>query len=180
MTVYGSARMGGSDSTSTESWTQERTKRLRELCEEGLSAAQISRALGGVSRNSVIGKLRRMGWQLRGPQCLHSSIRVAKPKPAPKPKAARVDPVPIRKAPMAMPTPTLAEIEAEPAPSGVRHPCKWPIGDPRAAGFKFCCKEAAVRDDGTPWPYCQTHRDRAFAPTKTSAGQLARSVRNLR
>lgn len=42
-------------------WTDERTALLRKFWAEGLSAAQISKQLGGVSRNAVIGKVHRLG-----------------------------------------------------------------------------------------------------------------------
>lgn len=42
-------------------WTDERVEKLRELWGEGLTASQIARELGGVSRNAVIGKVHRLG-----------------------------------------------------------------------------------------------------------------------
>lgn len=42
-------------------WTPERMERLKVLHKEGLSASQIAKALGVVSRNAVIGKAHRMG-----------------------------------------------------------------------------------------------------------------------
>jgi GcrA cell cycle regulator len=47
-------------------WTDERCFQLRELAAKGWSAAQISEALGGITRNSVIGKAHRMGFTLSG------------------------------------------------------------------------------------------------------------------
>src|SRR5690606_23957651 len=38
-------------------WTDERVERLRKLWADGLTASQIASALGGVSRNAVIGKV---------------------------------------------------------------------------------------------------------------------------
>lgn len=43
-----------------EHWDADRTDRLKALWTEGLSAAKISRALGGVTRNAVIGKAHRL------------------------------------------------------------------------------------------------------------------------
>ncbi len=43
------------------SWTDERVTKLQEMWNEGLSAAQIARELGGVTRNAVIGKVHRLG-----------------------------------------------------------------------------------------------------------------------
>lgn len=42
-------------------WTPDRENLLRILWTQGLSAAQIAKRLGGVSRNAVIGKRIRMG-----------------------------------------------------------------------------------------------------------------------
>jgi len=48
------------------SWTDERVEKLKELWAEGLSASQIAKALGGVTRNAVIGKVHRLGLSNRG------------------------------------------------------------------------------------------------------------------
>lgn len=42
-------------------WTDERVDELRRLWVEGLSAEEIAGRLGGVTRNSVIGKVHRLG-----------------------------------------------------------------------------------------------------------------------
>lgn len=47
------------------SWTEERIAKLRSLWESGATASQISEALGGVSRNAVIGKAHRLGLKAR-------------------------------------------------------------------------------------------------------------------
>ena len=38
-------------------WTDERVSTLKKLWLEGLSASQIAKQLGGVTRNAVIGKV---------------------------------------------------------------------------------------------------------------------------
>src|ERR1700735_4637241 len=43
------------------SWTDERVELLKKLWSDGLSASQIAGELGGISRNSVIGKAHRLG-----------------------------------------------------------------------------------------------------------------------
>lgn len=43
------------------SWTDERVEELEKLWLEGLSASQIARIIGGVTRNAVIGKVHRIG-----------------------------------------------------------------------------------------------------------------------
>ena len=42
-------------------WTDERIERLKALWVDGYSAAQIAKILGTVTRNSVIGKVHRLG-----------------------------------------------------------------------------------------------------------------------
>ncbi|MEM9047604.1 MAG: GcrA family cell cycle regulator [Pseudomonadota bacterium] len=43
------------------SWTDERVDLLKSMWNEGKSASQIAKALGGVTRNAVIGKVHRLG-----------------------------------------------------------------------------------------------------------------------
>ena len=50
-------------------WTDDRVEQLKNLWTEGLSASQIARALGGVTRNAVIGKVHRLGLPGRGAPC---------------------------------------------------------------------------------------------------------------
>lgn len=45
----------------TAEWTPEREAELRRMWGEGKSAADIARALGGVTRNAIIGRIHRMG-----------------------------------------------------------------------------------------------------------------------
>src|ERR1700744_4403261 len=42
-------------------WSEDRVEQLKSLWTEGLSASQIARALGGVTRNAVRGKVHRLG-----------------------------------------------------------------------------------------------------------------------
>lgn len=60
-------------------WTDARVKRLKDLWMKGRSASEIAEAIGGLSRNAVIGKAHRLGLSGRA-----SPIRndiSAKPKP---------------------------------------------------------------------------------------------------
>ena len=43
------------------SWNDERVELLKKLWADGMTASQISAALGGVTRNAVIGKIHRLG-----------------------------------------------------------------------------------------------------------------------
>ncbi len=46
-------------------WNEERTAVLKKLWLEGMSASQVARQLGGVSRSAVIGKVHRLGITVR-------------------------------------------------------------------------------------------------------------------
>ena len=78
------------------SWTDERVEKLKELWGEGMSASQIAKVLGGVTRNAVIGKVHRLGLSNRGaagPEETKSAEPAkAKAKAAPPPKAVKAEP----------------------------------------------------------------------------------------
>ncbi len=59
-------------------WTEDRVEILSKLWAEGLSASQIAKQLGGVTRNAVIGKVHRLG--------LSGRAKPSRPKPAAKAK----------------------------------------------------------------------------------------------
>jgi GcrA cell cycle regulator len=60
------------------SWTDERIETLKTMWEAGQTASQIADALGGVSRNAVIGKAHRLGLQPRP-----SPVKPNEPEAAP-------------------------------------------------------------------------------------------------
>lgn len=68
------------------SWTDERVERLTQMWGEGLSASQIAKELGGVTRNAVIGKVHRLGLSNRA----GGAAGAAAPTPEP---AAEAPPV---------------------------------------------------------------------------------------
>jgi GcrA cell cycle regulator len=95
------------------SWTDERVEKLQELWNEGMSAAQIAKALGGVTRNAVIGKVHRLGLSNRA-----QPTKAAPPKPeaqAPTPKPVEAEPAAPAPQPEAAAAP--AEPEAPEAPA---------------------------------------------------------------
>ncbi|WP_454278303.1 GcrA family cell cycle regulator [Sphingomonas sp. Marseille-Q8236] len=101
------------------SWTDERIDTLRTMWEAGQTASQIAEALGGVSRNAVIGKAHRLGLQARpSPVKANEAAApvvespVAAPPPPP-PPAPEPEPEPVRAEPE-------VEVSAEPAPEPVR------------------------------------------------------------
>jgi GcrA cell cycle regulator len=64
------------------SWTDERVETLKRMWNEGQSASQIAKELGGVTRNAVIGKVHRLGLSNR------TTGGAAPAEPAPKAAAA--------------------------------------------------------------------------------------------
>ena len=61
-------------------WTDDRVELLKKLWGEGLSASQIAAELGGISRNSVIGKVHRLGLSGRAKSPSTSVPRQRKPR----------------------------------------------------------------------------------------------------
>ena len=82
------------------SWTDERIDTLKTMWEAGQTASQIAEALGGVSRNAVIGKAHRLGLQSRP-----SPVKPNEPAAAPAPVPVAPEPEPVVAAPPAPPPP---------------------------------------------------------------------------
>ncbi len=97
------------------SWTDERIDTLKTMWEAGQTASQIAEALGGVSRNAVIGKAHRLGLQSR-PSPVKPNEPAAAPAPVvaePAPIVAAPEPAPVVAAPPTPPRPVPAP-EPEP------------------------------------------------------------------
>ena len=58
-------------------WTEDRVEMLKQLWTDGLSASQIARKMGGVTRNAVIGKVHRLGLSGRATPARVSTARVS-------------------------------------------------------------------------------------------------------
>ena len=163
-------------------WTDERVELLKKLWQDGLSASQIAKQLGGVTRNAVIGKVHRLGLSGRAApskpaRTVFKAPRPARPAPA-APSAPRriAEPAPMAAAPQTSP---VRYVEEAPGMATVltlgAHMCKWPIGDPSLDSFTFCGRRSG---EG---PYCHEHSQIAYQPAqakkKSSASELARSLR---
>jgi GcrA cell cycle regulator len=158
------------------SWTDERVESLKKLWTEGLSASQIAKQLGGVTRNAVIGKVHRLGLAGRATPsrpAVKRPMRAAAPRPLPSTPAAQPR---LRLAGL----PSAAATPLEPGSNVVRFTpleamrqddgsvasvltltermCKWPIGDPSDATFGFCGRSACAG------PYCSDHARLAYQP----------------
>jgi GcrA cell cycle regulator len=161
-------------------WTDERVELLKKLWQDGLSASQIAKQLGGVTRNAVIGKVHRLG--LSGRATPSKPARTVFKAPRPARPAAAAPSAPRRLAePVSHPVQPTPVRYVEEAPGSATvltlgaHMCKWPIGDPSLDSFTFCGRRSG---EG---PYCMEHSQVAYQPTqaKKRAGpnELARSLR---
>ncbi|HEY3814753.1 MAG TPA: GcrA family cell cycle regulator [Caulobacteraceae bacterium] len=156
-------------------WTDERVSTLKKLWLEGLSASQIAKQLGGVTRNAVIGKVHRLGLSGRAAPSQPSRpiYRPARPRPQVSAPIARREPVP--RPPQPVPSPVLDLPGTATVLTLGAHMCKWPIGDPSTDEFSFCGRVA-----GNEGPYCVEHARVAYQPPqkkKGGANDLARALR---
>jgi len=146
-------------------WSDDRVEQLKTLWTEGLSASQIARALGGVTRNAVIGKVHRLG--LAGRASPSRSERPRLPM-APKAPSARSH------------VPAIPVVEEDPLQlEDGSHAtvltisdrmCRWPIGDPAASEFHFCGHSPKPGS-----PYCEAMPARPISRSRRVA--TARTTR---
>ena len=158
-------------------WTEERVAVLKKLWLEGLSASQIAKQLGGITRNAVIGKVHRLGLSGRAAPSQPSRPVFKAPRP---PRPAPTAPLAPRRIVATGPSePVMPTYNEEPGSATVltlgNHMCKWPIGDPSSDNFTFCGRRIG---EG---PYCVEHARQAYQPQqkgrRTSAADLARQLR---
>jgi GcrA cell cycle regulator len=166
-------------------WTEERVELLKKLWSDGLSASQIAAELGSVTRNAVIGKVHRLGLSGRAKNPAAAST----PRPSAPRKAPPRSPShpmgnqgsgasPLTRGANALAPQYAPEAEAEaahePMPSEDvvipfservtimdlrEYMCRWPMGDPTTAEFRFCGGRSV-----TGMPYCGYHARIAYQP----------------
>ena len=151
-------------------WTEERVDLLKKYLAQGLSATQIAKELGGVTRNAVIGKVHRLGLSGRATPSSPKRLDLAPARMRPsldsralrtpgfdEAEAAGLDKL----------RPITADMESGPCDDGAtvltlsKQTCKWPIGDPDSDEFHFC----GLRPQ-TGSPYCLEHAKQAFQPSR--------------
>lgn len=164
-------------------WTEEREADLKRMYGDGFSFSQITAALGGVSRNAVIGKAHRLGLSRAATPAYSTPPRVVKPR---KPRSAaplnavgrgvggmikaRVAAV---KAYVPPPKPTPIEDIIVPISRKVSlldlndTMCKWPDGDPGTPEFGFCGHR-----NWNGLVYCEYHSRLAYQPVERRDGRL--------
>jgi GcrA cell cycle regulator len=162
-------------------WTDERVELLKKLWQEGLSASQIAKALGGVTRNSVIGKVHRLGLSGRAPASKPTAIQR---RPA---RRSMVDmervrsivapPKIVTRAPPMFEEPGDAlSLQPIPFEDRGRHHCLWPIGDPKSPAYDCCGRPVGLRKNGSRRSYCDDHQGAsqpALAFGRTDVKKLA-------
>lgn len=151
-------------------WTVNQVTTMTRLWQEGLSASQVARQLGGTSRNAVIGKLHRLGIADRPAPVRFRSPGRSADRRLPNGRAG-VSGVVRRSARSAGFDPAVVEL----TPSATMQTltvasCRWPIGDPRDADFGFCGR---TRVDGS---YCRGHAQVAFRRRGEPAQQVEQQI----
>lgn len=150
-------------------WTEDRVSVLKTLWAEGLSASQIAKQLGGVTRNAVIGKVHRLGLAGRATPTRPAKRPVrpaARPRTLASPQARPARPVTATMLPMVPSAPPLEPLRSSDGAVATvltlnDRTCKWPIGDPCEPGFAFCGRNP---EGG---PYCGDHARLAYQPQKS-------------
>ena len=139
------------------SWTEEKVTKLKELWGKGNTASQIAEIIGGISRNSVIGKAHRLNLSAKiktrtatSNYNYESSLenRNIKNKRGRSKKFKSLI------------------IEKDFEPENPKHLeeldenlCKWPIGHPNEKSFYFCGRNS-LKD----FSYCKLHLLYAYQP----------------
>src|ERR1700759_100128 len=146
-------------------WSDDRVEQLKTLWTEGLSASQIARALGGVTRNAVIGKVHRLGLAGRG-----SPSRSARPPLPSAPKVSMCSYVP--PAPIVEEDPLILDDGSHATVLTINdRMCPWPIGHPSENEFHFC-----GRNPKSGSPYGEAHARKAYQPQQPHRRDKGRMV----
>ena len=162
------------------SWTDERVETLKKLWQEGHSASQIAKTLGGVTRNAVIGKVHRLG--LSGRAAPSQPARpLYKPQRPPRPASTPQHAPATASAPLRRTDPVLARpVISQPVVPYVETPgmaTVLTLGTKMCNSFSFCGRRS---DDGTP--YCVEHARVAYQPSqktkkRDTGADLSRNLR---
>lgn len=146
------------------SWTDARVSILEMLWGRGLSASQIARQIGGITRSAVIGKASRLGLE-RHPAALLTVYQrtgamsaLTRGQKAAKPKPVAVEAL----KPPPKPLPLIVEPPRAPPSGGVAicdlefHHCRWPLGPREMISTHFCGADRSTIK-GELKAYCSTH-----------------------
>ncbi len=164
-------------------WTDEMVDQLRAMWAEGLTTGEIGKRLG-VSKNSIVGKVHRLGLSGRPSPIKKKEDADSEAAPAAELKTVKEKPTkelkPHKtKVEKAMPEPAAKvdikamERESEPQTAAVHtrngktmltdldnHTCRWPLGDPKDENFHFCGRKVRIGQT-----YCDEHANIAYVKT---------------
>ena len=149
----------------TDFWTKERITTLERLWAQGKSAGTIAKALGGVSRSAVLGKIFRL--RLGDAPASAKAAKQTARKPRAEHRPARRRGVELAAPPARAPRrKSLFEL--------TNQCCRWPHGQPGSKNFFFCGAPGADVESGVP--YCAVHMKRAYVVLPDNTGTaLART-----
>lgn len=159
-------------------WTDEMVDQLREMWKQGLTTGEIGKRLG-VSKNSIVGKVHRLGLSGRPspikkkedsePKTEKKEITETTVK-APKPKVEKNVEVKAPKQEKKQEKEIIVDEKTEiSAPVSHHHngktsltdldnhTCRWPIGDPKDENFHFCGRKVRIGQT-----YCDEHANIAY------------------
>ena len=139
------------------SWNDEKVNKLKELWGKGNTASQIAEIIGGISRNTVIGKAHRLNLSAKiktraatSSQTFDSSIE-SKDIKSKKSRKSKFKSLIIEKDFEPENPKQLEELD--------ENSCKWPIGHPDENNFYFCGR-TSLKD----FSYCKLHLLYAYQP----------------
>ena len=139
------------------SWTEEKVTKLKELWGKGSTASQIAEIIGGISRNSVIGKAHRLNLSAKiktrsatSNQNFENAFVENKNK-SNKGRKNKFKSLIIEKDFEPENPKQLEELD--------ENCCKWPIGHPDEKSFYFCGR-SSLKD----FSYCKLHLLYAYQP----------------
>ena len=138
------------------SWTEERVAKLKELWGKGKTASQIAEIIGGISRNSVIGKAHRLN--------LSAKIKTRTATTNQNFENSLQENNKVKRGQKSKFRSLIIEKDFEPEnPKQLEeldeNSCKWPIGHPDEKSFYFCGR-SSLKD----FSYCKLHVLYAYQP----------------
>ena len=160
-------------------WNGATVAALKALWADGHSTTEIGRRLG-VSKNAVIGKVHRLDLPGRPSPIRRGGTKRRRPRRMPRATGPTLPPLASLQQPTTPPQPSIAQCATEApdmstAPAREPHAtrlvngrCCWPIGEPRAAGFRFCDEPNEEER-----PYCPAHCVRAYVRAKRAEKRTA-------
>lgn len=172
-------REGGDIRRHDMSWTDERVELLKKYWAEGLSASQIAKRLGDVTRNAVIGKVHRLGLSGRAtparPERGRAPTRVKQePSPGRSFYRAAQEEVEVIEEPVFMAPLVLKDGEMATVSTIKSGMCKWPVGDPASDEFHFCGQGSTAGQS-----YCPYHAHLAYQPAQKKKRRRDDRVREV-